>query len=1077
MGKNLTRLLYLLFLGIGISSVALAQQKTVTGSVTDSSNEPLPGVSIIVKGTTVGTVTDLDGTFNLDLSENAATLVFSYMGMKSQEIDLGTQTTFNIVMEEDIAGLEEVVVIGYGTQKKVNLTGAVDVIGNEQIESRQSPTVSQLLQGQSPGLTFSIGNYGFEPGANMSIDIRGIGSLNGGSPYILIDGIPGDMNRLNPDDIESISVLKDAAASAIYGARAPYGVILITTKSGATDEKVNVNYSGSVSVATPQNIPQMLSSVEHARVINEAGVNKGGKAFSEAVMDNMYAYIDGDWDVLRAQTIPDALYLETMPRTNGTWGFNQYGNANYDWFDEYYGSAINQKHNLSINGGSKMVSYYLSAGYLGQEGVLNYGEDTFNRTNVLGKIKANITDWWDISYNTRFMKSNRVIPNMDKQGSYDLIFHQIARTMPMNAKYDGYGNIMIQSKIPWVNDAGTDNTTTTENWQTIATELRPVKGWKVNADFAYKSVDQFRSDQELIVYDHRVDNSTVISGNTNPSNIQQYHWSNSYWTSNIYTSYDFTLGEKHNFGILAGTQFEYNQGKTMNAIKNNLLVQDIPSLQTATGEPAVTESLTHWATQGYFARLSYDYDGKYLVEGNIRRDGTSRFRDGNRWGTFPSVSLGWNLHREEFWSSIEDIINTFKLRGSYGELGNQQVNAYQDLELIPLNSGTLNWIYGFGQTRPIGYTGTPALVSPDLTWETASTKNIGANLTFLNGRLQSDFDLFERNTTNMIGPAEAQPGVLGASLPQENNSTLRTRGWELAIKWKQTLSNGLSYFVNFNLSDSKAVVTEYLNPTGTLSTWYVGREQGEIWGYKANDLYRTQEEVDNYTSQVDLSALWGGIWHTGDVKYEDLNGDMKVNNGTNTVDDHGDLSIIGNSAPHYQFGLSTGLNFKNFDFSMIWRGIAKRDLFFSGGNNIFWGFRTWNQSSIFPEHLDYYRDQPGDRYTGLYEGEANINLDSYWPRPYVNNGENNKNRITSTLYLQNGAFARLQNVQLGYNLSGKTLSTLHLQKLRIYVSGENLLTLSHLPAGIDPVATSSGWGVGKTYGADRIISLGVNITY
>ncbi len=293
----------------------------------------------------------------------------------------------------------------------------------------------------------------------------------------------------------------------------------------------------------------------------------------------------------------------------------------------------------------------------------------------------------------------------------------------------------------------------------------------------------------------------------------------------------------------------------------------------------------------------------------------------------------------------------------------------------------------------------------------------------------------------------------------------------------KNINNDLSYFVNVNLYDSKAVVTKYLNPTGILSSWYAGKEQGEIWGYTAHDLYRTQEEVDEYVAAVDLSYLWGGTWHPGDLKYEDITGDGIVDNGSNTLDDHGDLSIIGNSTPHYQFGVSAGLAFKNFDFSMIWKGVAKRDLFFGGGNNIFWGFRTWNQSSLFPNHLDYYRDQPGDKYTGLYEGDENINIDAYWPRPYIHNGENNKNRIISTRYLQNAAYARLQNVQVGYNLPRDILSKLHLQKLRIYASGENLLTISKLPKGIDPVAVSSRWGAGKTYGADRIVSLGLIITY
>lgn len=630
-----------------------------------------------------------------------------------------------------------------------------------------------------------------------------------------------------------------------------------------------------------------------------------------------------------------------------------------------------------------------------------------------------------------------------------------------------------------INDAGTNTIETTENWHTFSTVLRPVKGWSINADFAYLSEDFFRSDAGLTVYEHLVDGSIEPWGTTVPSNIRERHQSNSYWTSNIYSSYNFSLGDKHNFGLLAGTQSERNKYRQLDASKNDLLVQDVLSLQTASGDPIVAEDLSHWSTRGYFSRLTYNYDEKYLFEANIRRDGTSRFRRGNRWGTFPSVAFGWIISKEEFWKPVGSIVNMFKLRGSWGSLGNQNVSPYQDLNLIPLQTGRLDWIFGHGQSRPIGYTSTPGLVSPDLRWETATTKNLGADMFFLDNRLQLNFDWFERLTSDMIGPSEALPGVLGASVPQANNSTLRARGWELTLKWEHLIHSGFSYFVHGNIYDSRSVVTQYFNPTGTLSTWYNGREQGEIWGYTIHDLYRSQEEVDAHLAEADLSEIWAGAWLPGDVKYEDINGDGIVTNGSNTTYDHGDLSVIGNSTPRYQFGISMGLNYKSFDFSMLWKGTAKRDLSFGGGidENIFWGFSVWNRSSVFPGHLDYFRDQEGDKYTGLYEGEANINLDAYWPRPYMHTRENGKNRLSSTRYLQNGAYVRLQNVQLGYSFSNNLLDKLHLKKLRIYVAGENLLTVTRLPKGIDPVATGGSWGSGKTYGADRMIYLGLVATY
>ncbi len=1055
-------------------------QLSVSGNIVDETGQPLPGASIVEKGTSNGTQSDFDGNFSLKVTNQNAVLTISYLGFKTKDVILDGQTDLSIVLEEDTAGLDEVVVVGYGVQKKVNLTGAVDVIDSKIIQNRPSPTVSQLLQGTSPGLSFSVGNSGFQPGAELDINIRGMGSINGGSPYVVIDGIPGNLNRLNPEDIESISVLKDASASAIYGARAPYGVILVTTKSGKK-EKITATYSGSVSISAPAQLPSMLNSYTHARVLNEAGVSgAGGRFYSNDIVDNIVAYQAGDYDFIRSRdNFPqDAIYFETTPRNGGnTWGFNQRGNANRDWFDEYYGSGLITKHDLSVSGGGERTSYYLSAGVLNQEGVLNYGTDTFDRFNVMGKFTFAINKNWDITYQPRFSKTVREYPNMDKQGGYTLIFHQLARTMPSNAMYDGYGNYMIQSKIPWVNDAGTDVIETLENWQTFTTEIRPLKGWTIHADYAFRDTDYVKRDTELTVYDHQVDGTLVASGNTSPSSYEATHRSNIYWTSNLYTNYDFTLGGDHNLGFMVGAQFERTKVRTLSSYRTNLLVPEVPSLNTADGEIQSDEGLLTTSTEGFFGRFKYNFKEKYLLEANARYDGTSRFSEGSRWGFFPSFSAGWNVHKEPFWDSLAQVINTFKLKGSWGELGNQNVDAYQDLPLISFSGDAIRWIFEQGGTAPVGYAQTPSLISSNLTWETARSVNLGTSLSFFGNKLKTDFDWFERTTYDMIGPAQPQPGVIGATIPQENNATLRTRGWEINVNWGQTLNSGLSYNIGVNLFDSKAVVTEYLNSTGTLSTWYEGREQGEIWGYTAHDLYQSQEEIDTYTSEVDLSYITGLAWNTGDLKYLDTNGDGAVNNGSYTVDDHGDLSVIGNSTPRYQYGINANVAYKGFDLSMVWRGVGKRDISFHRSANIFWGFRTGPQSSLFPEHLDYYRDQEGDAYTGLYMGEANYNTDAYFPRPYLNNRQNNKNRETSTRYLRNAAYLRLQNLQLGYTLPTEILQKMKLSNLRVYMSGENLFTFSDLPVGIDPLALSSSWGAGKTYGADRIISLGLKIAY
>ena len=1058
------------------------QQATVNGRIYDASTgEPMAGVNIQIKGTSIGAITDIDGKFSINTLDPDAAIIVTFIGYVSQEIQLAGRRTLDVNLTQSMEALEEVVVVGYGTQKKVNLTGAVDVISNEKLADRQAPTVSQLLQGLTPGANFSVvGRDGFQPGATMDITIRGIGSLNGGSPYVLIDGIPGDLNVLNPNDIESVSVLKDAASSAIYGARAAFGVILITTKRGNKQEKLSVTYSGNVFLKTPGELPESVDSYTWARLINDAGFNRGGTNYPAASLERIKAYQNQDWDWLR-QNIPNwpegATVFGAYPNGN-LWDNANLNYANTDWWDVLYGQSFNQNHNISVRGGSNSASYYFSAGQLEENGVLNYGTDLFKRINLMAKVDLSIAPWWDFSWESRFSRRNRERPNNLRNG-YDNMFNEIARSYPITPIYDGWGNYLYESHIPYF-ESGGDKNIENDSWNKFKMELRPVKGWKINADFGYNSYSGVNTSIQELIYVHHVDNSRYVNGVSIPNSLDRTHRNGEYWETNIYTSYNLNLNNSHNFFILLGSQFEYGKNSQMRGNKTDLLVEDVPSFETATGPVLIFESLTHRSTQGYFSRFNYNYKEKYLFETNVRYDGSYVFRAGNRWGLFPSFSAGWNVNKEVFWENIKGYINTLKIRGSWGQLGNQNVSPYSDLELIPMQAGKLNWILKYGESRPIGYTSTPSIVNRNLTWETTTTKNLGLNATFLKNRLTLDFDMFQRITTDMVGPSQAKPGVLGANVPRDNNSTLRTTGWELALNWKQDLKKGFSYFINLNLYDYKSVVTQFFNPTGTLSTWYEGSEVGELWGYKVNDLYRTQEDLDAHREVVDLSFI-STTWRTGDVKYEDTNNDNKVNNGTNTLADHGDLSIIGNTEPHYQYGLTAGFSFKGFDFSMLWKGVAKKDIYFTRGANLFWGFGdARHNGALSTSHLDYFRDAPGTVVSGLYEGDANLNLNAYYPRPYLNSSENRKNKdYPNTRYLQDASYLRLQNIQIGYSLPQRLISKLSLAKLHIFFSGENLLTLSKMLPGIDPIAlVGTGGVVGKlTYPADRIYSFGLSITY
>lgn len=1063
------------------SVIVAVEDIDISGKVTSADDgSGIPGVNVVIKGAAKGTVTDMDGRYSLSVPSEETVLIFSSVGLVTQEVAVGSDGVINIQMSSDITALDELVVVGYGTQEKVNLTGAVDVITNKALKNRSNSNVSMLLEGSAVGINFDLDRNGYQPGAEGDITLRGIGSLNGGTPFVVIDGFAGDMNRLNPQDIESITILKDAAASAIYGARAPYGVILITTKSGGKNKKLSVSYNGSMSLVTPAKLPNSLDSYTFARVINEAASNRGSShPYTDEHIDRIIAYQEGDYDYLASQfpanfPMDKVVNWDNLPGENGSWYGG--GHANNDLWDIYTGPNVGHLQNFSIQGGGEKTSYYFSFGYLDQASSLELGDDSFKRYNVMAKVNTELTDWWDFRYETRFMKSNRHFPNGSRpetQDTYNALFHIIYNTPPNSAVFTNFGDD-FQGYNQFFK-AGFNDDERTENWQIFATELRPAKGWKVNANFAYQSIDKYdlHDGQEFNMNNWLTGEPT---SSWYPSQVYEYQNSDFYWTSNMYTSYELSLNDAHNFLVMGGTQLETGTYRALYANARGLIVPEVISLSTATGTPEVRESLSHWATQGYYGRFTYNYKQKYLFESNVRYDGTSRFQEGKRWGFFPSFSAGWNVSYEDFWEPIAPIVNDLKIRASWGELGNQNVSSYQDLALIGFSKQNLSWLPGNAQVGQVGYTLTPGLVSPVLTWETAATTNIGVNMAFLENKLQLDFDWFERNTTNMIGPAEAYPGVLGASAPRSNNASLQTRGFELALRWQQELANGLGYYANLNLYDATAVVTKYHNPTGYLGSWREGQEVGEIWGWSSGGMFKTQEEIDNHADQ---SYIYN-VWNTGDLKYDDINGDGVIDKGENTIDDHGDLVLLGNSSPHYQFGISAGVDFKGFDFSMIWKGIAKRDLGLDGFSaNAYYGFFRTNWSQPKEEHLDYYRDQPGTEYSGLNIGEANINTDAYYTRPYLDWNSSMKNYNANSWFLANYAYLRLQNVQLGYSLPDQLISRIGLQQFRIYFSGDNLLTLHHLPDGMDPTTPGGGYrdNTGKEYRADRIYSLGINITY
>lgn len=1036
------------------NEIVQPQNRKIGGTVIDQNGEPVIGANVVEKGTTNGTISDMDGKYTLSVSEGA-TLLVTYIGYNPQEIKVGKESDIRITLREDTQALDEVVIVGYGTQKKVNLTGSVEAIEGDKLQNRAVTNVSQALQGQVSGVNFTAGDFGFEPGADLDFQIRGQGKA-----YVLIDGVEGDMNRLNPNDIESVSVLKDAAAAAIYGARAPYGVVLITTKSGGKDTKPQVSVSANMSIAKPHRMPTMVDSYTFARAMNEAGANGGGLVFTNETIDRIIAF---QKDPSLPETIPSATNPSVWENVKGS-------NANYDWFDEYYGTGLRNQENISIRGGGKTTAYFVSAGHVYDDGILNYGTDTYRRFNINSKLDVDLAPWWKFTTNTRFEVANREKPNFDNQGDYELVFHQIARTYPTQAKWTPNGVHPGQSKIPWTEDAGTDKTIDNILTQRFAMIFTPVKGWTINADYSIRLNTQKFTSENFTAYEDMVDGTMIALPTTVPSYVAKRQRSDLYQSTNLYTSYEFSLADKHNFTVMGGVQYEAQRNESLWGRKNDLITPGVPSISTSTGDIQLTDEMEHWSTAGAFFRVGYNYKEKYLFEANGRYDGTSKFAAGNRWGFFPSFSAGWNVAREAFWERWSDKVNTLKIRTSWGQLGNQNVDAYQDLALLGIKT-QLPWLIN-GQ-RPV-YTEVPSLINKFLTWETSQTFDIGIDLGALNNRLVINADWYQRLTKNQLGPARALPGVIGSKLPNENNSTMKTNGWEINISWRDRLECGLGYSVSAMLFDYQSEITKYNNPTKILTTNYEGMKVGEIWGFETDGLIQTKEEAQQIMDSKSQHFFYP-TWRTGDVKYVDRNNDGAIDKGKNTLDDHGDLKVIGNMTPRYQFGLTLGADYKGFDLSLFFQGVAKRDLWLTG--NMFWGFDTWAQCSIFPEHLDYYRDTESEKYIGL-----GTNTEAYFPRPYLSN-EKDKNYQTQSRYLQNGAYIRLKNLQFGYTLPKSITEKVKMEKVRFFFTGENLFTLTgRFPKGMDPetakkLQDSKARGDSKSHFAQSVFAFGLDLQF
>ena len=1034
------------------------QQKTITGTVTSSSGETLPGVSILIKGTTLGTITNIDGEFTLDAPATAETLVFSFVGMDSQEVAIANRTVIDVVLKENIHGLDEVVVVGFGSQKKVNVTGAVSSVDAEALSARPVNTAVDALQGLVPGMNISTGAGGGALNSTKRINIRGVGTIGAGSnatPLVLIDGMEGDINMINPQDIENISVLKDAAASSIYGSRAPAGVILITTKKGKAGDAV-VNYNNSFRFDSPMNMPEMADSYEFALFFNDAQLD--GDRFSDTKLQQIKDYRDGKTDKNMWANNSNRWEVWDNPVLLPA--------GNTDWLKTHFGNSFSQEHSLSVNGGSENVQYYFSGNFLDQGGLLNYGNDNKQRYSVNAKLNAKLTNHISASYNARFVRADYDAPSYLN----DLFYHNVMRYWPIIPEKDPNGYYNGDSKIEQLTKGGRYNTQNDVLSQQLLLVIEPIKDWKINTELNYRTGNNFNHRDQLTTYAYDIDGNPYAYDN-NTSGVSEYAFKSNFFNPNIFTEYSRELGDGHNFKIMGGFQSELFQSRNINASKDNVQAIDVPTLNTTEKNPLNSGGYAHWATAGFFGRINYDYQGRYLAELNLRYDGTSRFLEDKRWNMFPSFSLGWNVAREAFFKDYTNVVNTLKIRGSWGELGNQNTdNYYPFYRTIRYNKNTGgNFAQGgwlLGGKRP-NIAAESDLVSALLTWERIRTVNVGFDFGLLRNRLTGSFDWFKRSSLDMVGPAPELPKILGIGEPKINNLDMESSGYEIQVAWRDQM-NDFQYGVTLNLADSRQKVTKYPNPAKTLDKYYSGAYLGEIWGFETKGIAKTDEEMNAHLASMANGAQnsIGRNWAAGDIMYVDKDGSGSIDKGEGTANKPGDQRIIGNSTPRYAFGLNLDAAWKGFDFKVFLQGVLKRD--YMPGGPLFWGADggLW-QSVAYKPHLDYFRADANHPF--------GKNLDAYYPRPDWNSG---KNRQTQTRYLQNAAYARLKNVTLGYTLPSSIFERININKLRVFVSGENLATITGLSEMYDPETIDVGsWGGGKTYPLPTTISMGLSVTF
>ncbi|MGV8963014.1 MAG: SusC/RagA family TonB-linked outer membrane protein [Candidatus Saccharimonadaceae bacterium] len=1096
MKERIYLLLFLLMMSIGITFA----QTRVTGSVVDDKGEPVIGASIQIKGTGQGTVTDIDGGFTLNVPTGSNTLVISYVGMQSKEV--AVKPILNIVLAADSELLDELVVVGWGTQRKEHLTGAVSTVNVEKtLESRPITDVGRALQGSTPGLivTTTSGKLGGDPTIKIRGNVSTIGG-GGGNPLILVDNVEvPSLSYVNPEEIESISTLKDASTTAIYGARAAFGAILITTKKGAKDAKPSVSFSSNMSWSTPTKVPQhsradlnLQYSLDQRNTLRTSPLEEVGQVgyyYNQETINRVKDWIDtyGDGKGLGREMV-EGRDFDKRP------GGGHYFYRPWDIQDIYYKDwTPQQNHNISVKGGTAKTQYNISAAYMNQNGVLKLFDDFYKRYNLSGFISTDVKDWLTVRTRYMYSKTQQESPFSYSATTYQPIYylyrwHQVY-------PYGTYNGNEFRGAVGDMKQARPIEDEDYYSRYTLGATVNIAEGLK--ADFDYTYAQTFNTVHTVGGYVKGIDqwspgNLDDLFGTISTSTYDYARYTSSKNIRNTYNgvlTYNKTFKENA-FKLTAGTNIEDAEYTWISARRNGVYDFDKGEVNLAGGDQLASSSHSWWSVAGFFGRLNYVFKDRYLFEVNGRWDGSSRFGREKRWGFFPSASAGWRISEESFMDFVKPTLSSLKVRGTWGSVGNQDVplNSFVSSLNALTPSGVGNYWLVNGNFVPYISSG-PTLVDPSLTWESVSTVDVGVDAGFFNEALTVNFDWYQRKTLDMLTSGETIPSTVGIAAPRRNFGELTTTGVELAVTYNHIFNNGLRVFVSGQFTDFKTEITKFATANDPLisSSYYEGKILGDIWGYKSDGLFQKEDFVweGDEIKQTKLengqlkNTMAPGVpnqyifesgtfkFSPGDVKFIDLNGDGVIDYGANTVGTPGDRAIIGNTSPRFQYGFRTGASWKGVDFDVFFQGVGQRNLW-ATGNMVLPGY--YAAEANYSHTLDYWTTE---------------NTQAFYPRALEYSETSKWNYLTNDRYLLNAAYLRLKSLNVGYTFSKDLMSKINLQKVRVYFNGENLLEFDKL--GKVPIDPEIDWVVGesandsrsfgRSYPYRRTISFGLQLEF